>query len=169
MACPDGCGSILTVNLDPRAGKAWRLYDRGNKTLFPSVWRDSGCEAHFIVWRDRILWCGVGQSNDGLTPTLDPDLEARVIGTLGETARFAGDIAQELDAIPYDVEHVLSKAVRSGHAQLVATRPAGYRVMAPTTAMTCAGSTADIAHEKSSESSLQTPAQTSWWRRLLRR
>jgi hypothetical protein len=59
IQCPDGCGDVITVNLDGRAGPAWRLYRRrdGTMTLYPSVWRDSGCGAHFIVWRDKILWC----------------------------------------------------------------------------------------------------------------
>jgi hypothetical protein len=25
--------------------------------MYPSVWRDSGCGAHFIIWRNQILWC----------------------------------------------------------------------------------------------------------------
>lgn len=58
IMCPDGCGEVISVNLDDRAGPAWRIYERdGQLTLYPSVWRKSGCEAHFIVWRDRLLWC----------------------------------------------------------------------------------------------------------------
>jgi hypothetical protein len=26
LACPDGCGEMLTVNLDRRSGPAWRFY-----------------------------------------------------------------------------------------------------------------------------------------------
>src|SRR3954470_19533554 len=59
IACPDGCGETLSINLDPRGGKAWRLYRKGSAiSLSPSVWRDGGCESHFIVWRSRIIWCG---------------------------------------------------------------------------------------------------------------
>ena len=49
MACPDGCGERLTVNLDPEAGPAWRAYQtpRG-LTLYPSVWRESGCKTGAI-------------------------------------------------------------------------------------------------------------------------
>lgn len=58
MACPDGCGETLVINLDSRADKAWRFDMRGEGlTLFPSVWREGGCESHFIVWRGHILWC----------------------------------------------------------------------------------------------------------------
>src|SRR5580658_1838817 len=58
IACPDGCGEHLTINLDPRAGPAWRYYGRGaDVSLYPSIWRDSGCRSHFIVWRSHIYWC----------------------------------------------------------------------------------------------------------------
>jgi hypothetical protein len=50
----------LVVELDvplPLPGKAWRLYGGAKSavTLFPSVWRDTGCESHFIIWRDQIF------------------------------------------------------------------------------------------------------------------
>jgi hypothetical protein len=58
IACPDGCGEELTINLDPRTGPAWHYYDdAGAVSLYPSVWRKSGCRSHFIVWRSRIYWC----------------------------------------------------------------------------------------------------------------
>jgi hypothetical protein len=57
MRCPDGCGEVIILNLDRRAGPAWRLYkDKSGMTVYPSVWRDTGCESHFIVWADRIYW-----------------------------------------------------------------------------------------------------------------
>ena len=60
MMCPDGCGETIAVNLDGRVGKAWRKYEHNEKlTIYPSVWRDTGCRAHFIVWNDQILWCDV--------------------------------------------------------------------------------------------------------------
>lgn len=59
LGCPCGCGDALTINLDVRAGPAWRVYNtEGPLTVFPSVWRDSGCGSHFIVWRGRILLFG---------------------------------------------------------------------------------------------------------------
>lgn len=58
MACPDACGEILTLNLDRRTGKAWRIYGDPNRiSMYPSIWKDSGCRAHFILWHGRILWC----------------------------------------------------------------------------------------------------------------
>jgi uncharacterized protein DUF6527 len=57
MRCPDDCGETITLNLDPRTDKAWRIY-RSEKglTLFPSVWRDTGCQSHFVLWNDVISW-----------------------------------------------------------------------------------------------------------------
>src|SRR5580658_7577622 len=50
MKCPDGCGEIVSVNLDRRSGPAWRLYDRGGTfSLFPSIDKPSGCQSHFIL------------------------------------------------------------------------------------------------------------------------
>src|ERR1700722_8970214 len=60
LSCPCGCGEHFPINLDPRAGPAWRLYRNrtGAITLYPSVWRESGCYSHYIIWRDRILLFG---------------------------------------------------------------------------------------------------------------
>src|SRR5258708_19925116 len=58
MKCPDDCGETLTINLDGRTGPAWRIFERaGRLTIYPSVWKDSGCRSHFIVWNDQLLWC----------------------------------------------------------------------------------------------------------------
>jgi hypothetical protein len=55
--CPCGCGDVVTLNLDSRAGKSWRLLRRDRTvTLRPSIWRDTGCQSHFAVWGSRILF-----------------------------------------------------------------------------------------------------------------
>lgn len=111
MSCPDGCGETLVVNLDPRAGKAWRLDTRGgNVTLFPSVWREGGCGSHFIVWRGKILWCD--RFMDGnVEPAYDGVLlERRVLTALRKNSlRSTEEIAAELDEIAWEV-------MRAGHA-----------------------------------------------------
>lgn len=63
--CPCRCGDVLSINLDPRTGKAWRLrQDRFGVTLLPSVWRTSGCKSHFILWRNAVWWCRAGADDD---------------------------------------------------------------------------------------------------------
>jgi hypothetical protein len=119
LICPCGCGEQLPINLDSRAGPAWRLYlSRNNAvTLYPSVWRESGCESHFIIWRDEILLFGHADEDlddsfltDEAVPTSDAVLEkipsARMISFF--------DIAEALDAVPWDVLRVCRKLVRSG-------------------------------------------------------
>lgn len=56
--CPCGCGENIVLNLDHRAGPAWRIrVDVDALTIIPSVWREGGCESHFILWKGEVLWC----------------------------------------------------------------------------------------------------------------
>jgi hypothetical protein len=116
MACPDGCGSVLTVNLDPRAGKAWRVYsDRRGFSLYPSVWREGGCQSHFIVWRDRILWC------DRYVEEEEPDhgraLEDALFPLLSPNWASAESLAHRLDEIPWEVARAGRSLARRGLAE----------------------------------------------------
>jgi hypothetical protein len=115
VTCPDGCGEILTINLDPRAGKAWRLYREPHGTsLFPSVWRDSGCKSHFIIWRSHIYWCDY---DDEPMDDHNESLERRVAAHLQPTFRAYADIAQELDEIPWAVLVACVRLVKRGAAE----------------------------------------------------
>src|SRR5579871_3984234 len=60
LACPCGCGEHFPINLDDRAGRAWRFYKHqpSGISIFPSVWRESGCRSHYVIWRDKILLFG---------------------------------------------------------------------------------------------------------------
>jgi len=113
FACPDGCGDVLPVNLDSRADKAWRLYQReGTNTLFPSVWRDEGCGAHFILWDDIIYWNGFDDE-----PTLPAELKKAVLSGLKEDEFLPFfEIAQALDEIPWAVHVVCHDLVRENIA-----------------------------------------------------
>jgi hypothetical protein len=118
MLCPDGCGETLTVNLDPRAGKAWRADGRGGRlTLYPSVWRDQGCKAHFIIWRDRLIWCDrydpVPWEDHGLVQDVRVEL-AREPGTF----RHYEEVATALDAIPWEALWACQLLVRAGEAEV---------------------------------------------------
>lgn len=120
IACPDGCGERLTVNLDPATGPAWRLYEteRG-LTLFPSVWRESGCGSHFIVWHNEIIWCDRWE-NPGREPPPDPlaaQLNERVLARLGADFRAFAVIAAELGEIPWEVLRACRGLVRVSLAE----------------------------------------------------
>lgn len=122
LVCPCGCGEQLPINLDDRAGPAWRLYRarNGALSLYPSIWRECGCESHFIVWRDEIFL--FGQRTDDFDPSGEsdeamPTLE-EVLAQLptGEMISFF-DVAENLGAVPWDVLRVCRKLVRAGAAR----------------------------------------------------
>jgi hypothetical protein len=113
MACPDGCGEILSVNLDGRAGKAWRYYDRGGDvSLFPSVWRDTGCKSHFILWHSRIYWCDFGDELD--VPMAEVVIQVR--DALGVHLEAYTSIAERLDLVPWAVLAACGKLRREAAA-----------------------------------------------------
>lgn len=125
MSCPDGCGELIVVNLDRRSGPAWRYYNVDDRlSIYPSVWRESGCRAHFIVCRDRIYWCGIGESSAG---AIERSMKAAVLAKLDRSrAIHYEEIAGELGAIPWEVcwacyalvrDHAAVE-VRQGHFQL---------------------------------------------------
>jgi hypothetical protein len=113
MACPDGCGEVLTINLDGRAGKAWRYFERGaDVSLFPSVWRDSGCESHFILWRSRIYWCDWGDELE--VPMAEVVVQVR--DALGPQLERYTSVAERLDLVPWAVLSACAKLQREGLA-----------------------------------------------------
>ena len=91
----------MTINLDSQSGPAWRFVERrGQVTLYPSVWRESGCKSHFVVWQNEIYLFG---ENDFRRRRL-PKLERRVYKQLGDGhARHFVDIADVLDELPWSV------------------------------------------------------------------
>jgi Family of unknown function (DUF6527) len=119
VKCPDGCGEDVTINLDRRAGKAWRLYQTAQMiTVFPSVWRDTGCQSHFIVSRGRIFLFGPSGHED------DEDSWSNIFGVTEEevlstltTDHFesADTISDRLDASPWDVLSVCRRLVKAHH------------------------------------------------------
>ena len=119
LLCPCGCGEEIPLNLDARAGKAWRLYREPIKglTLFPSVWRDTGCQSHFVVWRDRILMFGIDQAlNTSPSDSLDlTTLSRRVLDAWphGRLVPYV-DVADALREIPWDVQAACRRLVKVG-------------------------------------------------------
>lgn len=117
IRCPCTCGETLVINLDPRAGKAWRLLEReGKLTLYPSIWREGGCESHFIVWADRIIWCDRFEFGN-IEPPYDDRLEERVAAIL-DSVRFQTieELAHALEEIPWAVGRVARRLVYHGIA-----------------------------------------------------
>ena len=58
LRCPCGCGESLSINVDERIHPSWHLRRNARSiTLLPSVWRESGCGAHFILWENEIFMC----------------------------------------------------------------------------------------------------------------
>lgn len=118
LRCPCGCGEDIPVNIDPRAGKAWRLYhDKNGLSLFPSVWRDTGCESHFIVLRSQIYLFG-GDDDESADRGADLDaqrLDARVLNAwpAAEFIHFVV-VADLLAEIPWDVADSCRRLVRAG-------------------------------------------------------
>lgn len=118
MACPDGCGETLVINLDTRADKAWRFDMRGEGlTLFPSVWREGGCKSHFIVWRGHILWCDRFEAGNR-EPLYNPEIEATVLSVMDEVQpRNAVELADAIDELIWDVSRVANRLVGHGLAR----------------------------------------------------
>ncbi len=116
IMCPDGCGEVISVNLDKRTGPAWRLYERdGRLTLYPSVWRPSGCEAHFILWHNRVIWC---DGSDDLRWD-DGTVKERVFAALppsgAEHVHFER-LAKELELTPWECLWACQSLEREGLA-----------------------------------------------------
>ncbi|WP_443069350.1 DUF6527 family protein [Sulfitobacter sp. EhC04] len=59
MRCPCGCGDDLEVMLLSEVKPNWSLKtkDEDPPTLRPSVWRKTGCMAHFWLRNGHIHWC----------------------------------------------------------------------------------------------------------------
>lgn len=117
ISCPCGCGELFPINLDPRVGPAWRLYTdpRRGVSLYPSVWRESGCESHYVIWRNRIYL--FGRYEDELDSASTDELSKLVelvmdrLPTEGLLSFY--DIAESLNAIPWDVLTVCRRLVRT--------------------------------------------------------
>ena len=138
MRCPDGCGEILTINLDPRSGKAWRLQecDDGRVTLYPSVWREEGCRAHFIIWRDMVLWCDRGWREVDLDKEIMAAVE-KVVESNGSRPVHYHLIAEKAFVHPWEALWACQLLAKQGRAEThdrvrfsarnPSPRPAGHR------------------------------------------
>ena len=57
--CPCGCMDRLELALIPEVKPNWtlKLDTENHPTLSPSIWRKTGCLAHFWVKEGKIVWC----------------------------------------------------------------------------------------------------------------
>lgn len=88
-------------------------------TLYPSVWRESGCESHFIIWRNQIWLFGTNDDELEDSELADESLPTReaVLDRLPKDALISFyDVAEALDAIPWDVLRICRRLVRAGAA-----------------------------------------------------
>lgn len=112
LSCPCGCGDEISVNLDPRTGPAWRTYQTSRGfTLFPSIWRESGCKSHFIIWEDRILWLDAADFKFD-----ESALEKDVFPLLTSQERSFEELAATLQQIPWAVLTAARGLVQKGLA-----------------------------------------------------
>jgi hypothetical protein len=119
MSCPCGCGAELPINLDPRSGAAWRIYrDRKHGiSIYPSIWRDSDCRSHFIVWRNKIFLFGqYSDEFDSASPKRDSLTLRTIVANRIPTADFVSyvEVADSLGAVPWDVLDACRYLTRSG-------------------------------------------------------
>jgi len=123
MNCPCRCGDILVVNLDKRAGPAWRMYQRGGSlTLFPSYWRDSECGSHFVLWSNNIYWCDWEDDSFWTSASI---IEERVFRALPHNFTHYEVLAEQLQEIPWDVLLACHSLVRKGKAVMNIPRSKG--------------------------------------------
>jgi Family of unknown function (DUF6527) len=122
IACPCGCGAELPINLDARAGKAWKLYRNARRglSLYPSVWRDTDCGSHFIIWRDNILL--FGHRDEEFDPGISDEETSQLATTLLEHLPSQGfvaafELADKLGQVPWDVLDALRHLAKRGMAR----------------------------------------------------
>lgn len=120
LSCPCGCGAEVPVNLDRRAGPAWRIYESPKGTsIYPSVWRDTDCHSHFIIWRDVIHMIGAryGEFWIDEAEESEDELSERVLEALSAREQSAQEISDQIPSSePWDVLRCCRKLCRLGKA-----------------------------------------------------
>lgn len=116
LNCPCGCGDTLVINLDRRAGPAWRIYRRRGKiSLFPSYWRDSACESHFVLWNNHVYWCD--WEDEDTWSSAPAEIEEKVERALTTQYVAYDDLAAQIDEVPWDVLRACHALLRKGKAE----------------------------------------------------
>jgi hypothetical protein len=116
LRCPCGCGDDLLINVDKRVGKAWRYYrNQHGMSLYPSYWRDTACESHFIIWNNNIYWCSGWETEGSDSWSVSAELEQTVLNNLSpdQFTKYY-DLADKLDLIPWEVLQACRQLARRG-------------------------------------------------------
>jgi len=120
LSCPCGCGAELPVNLDRRAGPAWRLYEsHKGVSIYPSVWRDTDCMSHFIIWRNNVLMLGAEHNEPWFDDSewSEVELLERVSVTLSSNEQSCEEIADRIPgSVPWDVLRCCRRLCYQGKA-----------------------------------------------------
>lgn len=131
ISCPCGCKEEFPINLDPRAGPAWKLFigKHTGISLFPSVWREDGCESHYVIWRNKILL--FGRYDDGLDISVQSSEHIQFVEAVYDllsTKTFVSfsEIAETLNEVPWDVLLVCRYLVRKRLAREGRKKQRGY-------------------------------------------
>jgi hypothetical protein len=114
LRCPCGCGDDLIINLDRQSGPAWQYYhNRRGVTLYPSYWREGGCESHFIVWNGHIYWCMRWDRDETDDWSVPPVVEEEVLQALS-ARHFVHyyQLAQDLALVPWEALQACRQLVR---------------------------------------------------------
>jgi len=59
VLCPCGCKKAIHLNLLPKGSPKWSFRIEKDKTIsiYPSIWRTSGCCSHFFLNQGKVHWC----------------------------------------------------------------------------------------------------------------
>jgi len=118
IRCPCGCGDDLLINLDRRAGAAWRYYrNQHGLSLYPSYWRDTACGSHFIIWNSHIYWCSGWETSESEDWSVSQILEDDVLRILPEDRFISYEaMAEQLDIVPWEALQACRQLVKRGLA-----------------------------------------------------
>ena len=56
--CPCGCNNLIQLNLLKEASPCWKfqISNKEKITIYPSIWRITGCKSHFFIRKSKIEW-----------------------------------------------------------------------------------------------------------------
>ncbi|MBX9609845.1 MAG: hypothetical protein K2Y51_26810 [Gammaproteobacteria bacterium] len=59
MRCPCGCGQSIELMLINDVNPRWDVHIDSKKrpSLYPSIWKQTGCRSHFWLKEGRVSWC----------------------------------------------------------------------------------------------------------------